>query len=148
MMLNAKNLNGNDENKESIVLSDHKQENEVAVQTNANSARRHNDAEDRNVLIRLFGVKTVAITFNNNDTVETVKRQIQDISGYPAKFIKLKYGKYTITSDMLAMKWLNITNGDTLHATTYNTNLSTNSTSSTPSSRYINVDIYVWVCYN
>ena len=154
MMLRAKNLNGNYEleNNETSAL-DHKQDSVVSVQTQAKSVRipRHNKAEDRDVLIRLFGDKTVAIRFNNNDTVATVKRQIEDISGYPAKFITLKYGKHTITSDRLAMKLLNITNGDTLHAITYNTNLSTHNiyTSSTPSSRYtvcVIINFNLWRC--
>lgn len=80
--------------------------------------------DDRNVLVRLFGDKTVAITFNNNDTVGSVKKKIQDICGYPAKFIQLKVGARTIYNDYAIMSQFNIANDDIVHAVTYNTRTS------------------------
>ena len=81
------------------------------------------EMDRRNVLVRLFGDKTVSISFNSNDTVAAVKDKIQDISGYPAKIIQLKVGKTPIRNDDAIMAQFNIVNDDIIHAVTYNTSI-------------------------
>ena len=102
------------------------EEKKVTVETDEQpptNAKSEPKADDRNVLIRLFGDKTVSISFNNNNvTVSSIKRKIQDISGYPSKLIQLKFGKNTMYDNDAKMNQFNIKNDDILQAITYNTN--------------------------
>ena len=92
-----RSLNGNFDINDSITLDEKTQDVEsktdadVKITTNVTKqvTTFATVKEDRNILIRLFGGKTVAVSFiNDYDTVDTLKHKIQDISGYPANFAR------------------------------------------------------------
>ena len=99
------------------------QKDEKKVTTIKTTTDHEAKENDKNVLVSLFGYNTVSISFNNkHDTVSTIKRKVEDISGYPSKLIQLKIGTNTIYDNNAKMNQFNIKNDDILQAMTYNTN--------------------------